>query len=69
MCTVLVTYEPTNAMAVQTMGLLSMIEGVEIDDEVWATDEEIERWEKSRNSGICTDIDKLQDYLKSQYVS
>ena len=69
MCTVLVSCSPYNKMAVQAMNLLSMIKGVKIDDESWATEEEIKRWEKSEKSGIHTDIDELQKYLRSQYAS
>ena len=67
MCTVLVSYNPNNRMAVHAMSLLSMIKGVDIDDSIWATDEEIKRWEKAKKSGICTDIDKLQKKLKAMY--
>ena len=68
MCTVLVSYNSSNKMAVQAMNLLSMIKGVEIDDGILATEDEIKRWEKSKKSGIHTDIDELQKYLKSQYA-
>ena len=67
MCTVLVSYKPSNKMAVQAMNLLSMIKGIEIEDSIWATEAEIKRYEKSRKSGICTDIDKLQNKLKAIY--
>ena len=33
---------------------------------VTLTDKEMERIEKSRQSGICTDISELKDYIKSQ---
>ena len=66
MNTVLVTYDPKNKMASGLMDLLAMTKGVEIDDDVMLTEEEIKRIEKSKNSGILTDISKLQDYLKSQ---
>ena len=69
MCTVLVSYNPSNKMAVLAMNLLSMIKDVKIEDEVWATEDEIKRWEKSKKSGIHTDIEELQKYLKSQYAS
>ncbi|MCL2131090.1 MAG: hypothetical protein FWH36_01340 [Lentimicrobiaceae bacterium] len=33
---------------------------------VTLSEEEIERLEKSRNSGICKDISKLKEYINSQ---
>jgi hypothetical protein len=56
-------------MAQGLMNLLAMTEGVEIDDDAILTDEELRRIDESRKSGICTDIDRLQAYLKSQYAS
>ena len=69
MCTVLVTYDPRNKMAKGLMDVLAMTKGVKIDDDAILTDNEIRRIEKSKKSGICTDIDNLQAYLKSQYES
>jgi len=66
MCTVLVSYEPSNKMAVQTMNLLSMIRGVKIDDDAILTDDELMRIEKAKKSGTCKDIDNLLNYLKSK---
>jgi len=33
---------------------------------VTLTDKEMERIEKSRQSGVCTDISELKNYIKSQ---
>jgi len=66
MCTVVVRYRPNNKMAVQAMNLLSMIKGVEIEDDVYLTEEEIRRIEKSKASGICSDIDELKRKLKAK---
>jgi len=70
MCTVLVSYEPSNKMAVQTMNLLSMVRGVRIeDDDTQLTPEEWESVKKSEKSGIRSDINELQKYLRSQYAN
>ena len=39
---------------------------IEIEEEAILTEEEKKRIEKSRNSGIHTDISKLKEYIKSQ---
>ena len=67
MCTVLVRYDKKNKIAKSLMYVLSQTKGVEIDDEAVLTDEEFIRIEKARKSGIRTDIENLQAYLKSQY--
>jgi len=69
MCTVLVSYSPQNKMAKSLMYALSQTKGVEIDDDVMLTAEELKRVKKAEQSGIRTDIENLQAYLKSQYVS
>jgi len=69
MCTVLVTYDENNKIAQSLMYVLSKTKGVEIDDDAILTDEELRRIDEARKSGICTDIDRLQAYLKSQYAS
>ena len=66
MNTVLVTYDPKNKIAKGLMDILAITESVKIDDDVVLTEEEIKLIEKSRKSGICTDISKLKEYLKSQ---
>jgi hypothetical protein len=66
MCTVLVTYDPNDKMAQGLMDVLAMTRGVEIDDDVWLTEDEIKRMEKAEKSGICTDMENLKEYLKSQ---
>ena len=67
MCTVLVSYEPTNAMANHLMAALSMTKGIKIEeDDTVLTPEEWERVRKSEQSGMCSDIDNLLTYLKSQ---
>jgi hypothetical protein len=69
MCTVLVTYNPSNQAANNLMYALSKTRGVKIDDDAIFTDEELRRIDEARNSGIRTDIENLQAYLKSQYES
>ena len=69
MCTVLVTYNPKNRAANNLMYALSKTRGVKIDDDAIFTDEELMRIDEARRSGIRTDIDELQAYLKSQYES
>jgi hypothetical protein len=69
MCTVLVTYNPKNRAAKNLMYALSKTRGVKIDDDAIFTDEELMRIDEARRSGIRTDIDELQAYLKSQYES
>ena len=66
MNTVLVSYDPKNKVAKGLMDLLAMTKGVEIDDDVMLTEEEVKLIEKSKNSKIHTDISVLQEYLKSQ---
>ena len=48
MCTVLVSYEPSNKMAVQTMNLLSMVRGVKIDNDAILTEDEVMRIVKAK---------------------
>jgi hypothetical protein len=67
MCTVLVTYNPRNRAANNLMYALSKTRGVKIDDEALLTDDEIIAIEEARRSGIRTDIESLQTYLRSQY--
>ena len=66
MCTVLVTYDQNNKVANSLMYALSKTRGVKIEEDAIFTDEEMIAIEKSRNSGICTDIESLKAYLKSQ---
>jgi hypothetical protein len=66
MCTVLVTYNPSNNAANNLMYALSKTRGVKIDDEAILTPEEIIAVENARKSGICTDVNELKDYLRSQ---
>jgi len=65
MCTVLVTYNPSNKAASNLMYALSKTRGVKIDDEAILTDDEIIRIEESRRSGILYDVDKLKEKLRS----
>ena len=69
MCTVLVTYDPKNRAANNLMYALSKTRGVKIDNDAIFTDEELRRIDEARKSGIRTDIENLQAYLKSQYES
>ena len=69
MCTVLVTYDPNNKVARGLINTLSHVRGVKIDDDAIFTDEELRRIDEARHSGIRTDIENLQAYLKSQYES
>ena len=69
MCTVLVTYDPKNRAASNLMYALSKTRGVKIDNDAIFTDEELRRIDEARKSGIHTDIENLQAYLKSQYES
>ena len=69
MCTVLVTYDQKNKVAKSLMYALSQTKGVEIDEDAILTADEVRRIEKARKSGIRTDIENLQAYLKSQYES
>jgi hypothetical protein len=66
MCTVLVTYDPSNKVASGLMATLSHVRGVKIDEDAIFTDEEMIAIDKSRKSGIRTDIENLKAYLKSQ---
>ena len=66
MCTVVVTYDKKNKMANSLMYALSQTKGVEINDDAIFTADEMKRIEKSRKSGIRTDIDKLLEYIDSQ---
>jgi hypothetical protein len=63
MCTVLVTYDPSNKVASSLMYVLSQTEGVEIDDDAILTDDEIRRIEKSMNSGVAS-LDELKQFLR-----
>jgi hypothetical protein len=69
MCTVLVSYNPRNKVAKSLMYALSQTKGVEIDDDVTLTEAEMKRVKKAEQSGIRSDIERLQAYLKSQYES
>ena len=66
MCTVLVSYDKKNKVAQSLMYALSQTKGVKIDDDAIFTDDELKRIEKSRKSGICKDVSKLKEYLRSQ---
>ena len=67
MCTVLVTYNPNNRAANNLMYALSKTRGVKIDEDAIFTPEEIIAIEEARKSGIRSDIENLQAYLRSQY--
>jgi len=69
MCTVLVTYDEKNRAANNLMYALSKTRGVKIDDDAIFTPDEIIAIEDARKSGIRTDIDRLQAYLKLRYES
>jgi len=63
---VLVKYNPNDRIATGLLSVLANVNNVEIEDDVWLTDEEIKRIEKSKKSGICTtDISELQKFLCS----
>jgi len=63
---VLVKYNSKNRIATGLLRVLADVQDVEIDDDVWLTDEEIKQIEKSKASGICTtDISELQKILRS----
>ena len=66
MCTVLVTYDPRNQVANGLMNTLSHVKGVKIDEEALLTEEEMIAIENVRKYGVCTDIENLKAYLKSQ---
>ena len=51
MCTVLVSYSPSNKVASSLMYALSKTRGVKIEEDAIFTDEEMMRIEKSRQSG------------------
>ena len=63
MCTVLVTYNPSNKAANNLMYALSKTRGVKIDDEAILTDDEILRIEESRKSGLAS-LDELKKILR-----
>jgi hypothetical protein len=65
MCTVLVSYSPSNKVASSLMYALSKTRGVKIEEDAIFTDEEMMRIEESRKSGILYDIDKLKEKLRS----
>ena len=65
MCTVLVSYNPSNKVANSLMYALSKTRGVKIEEDAIFTDEEMMRIEESRKSGISYDIDKLKEKLRS----
>ena len=69
MCTVLVTYDQRNKVAKSLMYALSQTKGVEIDDDITLTEAEMKRVKKAEQSGIRSDIETLQAYLKSRYAS
>ena len=69
MNSILVTYDPKNKAANNLMYALSKTRGVKIDDDAILTDEELRRIDEARKSGIRSDIENLQAYLKSQYES
>ena len=63
---VLVKYNPADRIATGLLSVMANMQNVEIDDDVWLTDEEIKQIEKSKASGICTtDISELQKILRS----
>jgi hypothetical protein len=63
---VLVKYNPNDRIVSGLLSVLANMNDVEIEDDVWLTDEEIKRVEKSKASGICTtDISELQKFLCS----
>ena len=66
---ILVSYNENNKIAQSLMYVLSQTKGVEIDDDITLTEEEMERVKKAEQSGIRSDIENLQAYLKSQYAS
>ena len=51
------------------MEVLAMTKGVEIEDDVTLTEAELRRVKKAEQSGIRSDIENLQAYLKSQYAN
>ena len=63
MCSVLVTYDPSNQIAQGLMNVLSITEGVELDNDVWITQDEIKRMEKSEKSGYAS-LDDLKKILR-----
>ena len=63
---VLVKYNSKNRIATGLLRVLADVQDVEIDDDVWLTDEEIKQIEKSKASGICTDISELKKLIREQ---
>ena len=63
MCTVLVTYDPQNTTAKVLMDMLALTKGVEIEDDVMLTEDEIIRIEKSKKSGVGS-LDELKKFLR-----
>ena len=66
MKTILITYNPKDIMARGLMDVLSMIDGVEIDDDVMLTEKEKKLVAKAEKSKIHTDISKLKQYIESK---
>ena len=63
---ILVTYKENNKIAQSLMYVLSKTKGVEIDDDAILTDKEIKLIEKSRKSGIHTDVSKLKELIRKK---
>ena len=65
MATVTIKYDPKNVIFTKILEAISHINGVEILEKEVLTPEEMGEIEKSRNSGILYDIEKLQAKLNS----
>jgi len=64
--TLQIEYAIRSEFVSKLLSFFSKIAGAKIERKYIATAEEIERWEKSKASGICkTDISELQKFLRS----
>ena len=65
--TLTITYSKRNTEVKKHLDALFRTNGVKIyNNDTFLSPEEIKRVEKSKASGICTDISVLQEYIKSQ---
>jgi len=65
MSTLTIEYGIRSEFVGKLFEFFSKIAGAKVKRTYTATPEEIERWEKSEASGICTDISELKALLKS----
>ena len=60
---VLVKYNSNNRVATGLLNVLADVQEVEVEEDVWLTDAEIKRIEKSRKSGIAS-LEELKKFLR-----